>query len=158
VLSFRGDQRHGYHNPGTTVAIAYSAFAFAPMTQSISPELTAALDAVRRAIDETAAEYAQLPFFVRPIVRRGFARRTGRDLAAWRALLAAATRGDLDPALAPALTALAAHYDGAPDRARAARGATTGQLAIIEARARSRAAAARTLLATLRPDRTLPLE
>jgi transcriptional regulator with XRE-family HTH domain len=32
VLSFRGDQRHAYHNPGTQTAIAYSAIAFAPVT------------------------------------------------------------------------------------------------------------------------------
>ena len=32
VLSFRGDQRHAYHNPGTTIAVAYSAIAFAPTT------------------------------------------------------------------------------------------------------------------------------
>jgi len=31
VVSFRGDQRHGYHNPGTTTAVAYSAIAFAPV-------------------------------------------------------------------------------------------------------------------------------
>ena len=31
VVSFRGDQRHGYHNPGTQTAIAYSAIAFAPV-------------------------------------------------------------------------------------------------------------------------------
>jgi transcriptional regulator with XRE-family HTH domain len=31
VVMFRGDQRHAYHNPGNTVAIAYSAIAFAPM-------------------------------------------------------------------------------------------------------------------------------
>jgi XRE family transcriptional regulator, regulator of sulfur utilization len=30
VLSFRGDQRHSYHNPGTSTTIAYSAIAFAP--------------------------------------------------------------------------------------------------------------------------------
>jgi transcriptional regulator with XRE-family HTH domain len=32
VLSFRGDQRHAYHNPGTATAVAYSAIAFAPTT------------------------------------------------------------------------------------------------------------------------------
>ena len=32
VVSFRGDQRHGYHNPGTQTSIAYSAIAFAPVT------------------------------------------------------------------------------------------------------------------------------
>lgn len=31
VVTFRGDQRHGYHNPGTTLAIAYSVIAFAPV-------------------------------------------------------------------------------------------------------------------------------
>jgi transcriptional regulator with XRE-family HTH domain len=32
VVTFRGDQRHGYHNPGTSIAIAYSVIAFAPVT------------------------------------------------------------------------------------------------------------------------------
>jgi transcriptional regulator with XRE-family HTH domain len=32
VVMFRGDQRHGYHNPGTQTAVAYSAIAFAPLT------------------------------------------------------------------------------------------------------------------------------
>ncbi len=32
VVTFRGDQRHGYHNPGTTKAIAYSVIAFAPVS------------------------------------------------------------------------------------------------------------------------------
>jgi len=32
VVSFRGDQRHAYHNPGTATAVAYSAIAFAPVT------------------------------------------------------------------------------------------------------------------------------
>jgi len=30
VVTFRGDQRHGYYNPGKQTAIAYSAIAFAP--------------------------------------------------------------------------------------------------------------------------------
>lgn len=30
VVVFRGDQRHGYHNPGATAAVAYSVIAFAP--------------------------------------------------------------------------------------------------------------------------------
>ena len=32
VVTFRGDQRHGYHNPGTQIAVAYSVIAFAPVT------------------------------------------------------------------------------------------------------------------------------
>jgi len=31
VVVFRGDQKHGYRNPGTTAAIAYSVVAFAPV-------------------------------------------------------------------------------------------------------------------------------
>ena len=30
VVVFRGDQKHGYRNPGTTPAVAYSVIAFAP--------------------------------------------------------------------------------------------------------------------------------
>jgi len=32
VVTFRGDQRHAYHNPGKQPAIAYSVIAFAPVT------------------------------------------------------------------------------------------------------------------------------
>ena len=31
VVTFRGDQRHAYHNPGSSLAIAYSVIAFAPV-------------------------------------------------------------------------------------------------------------------------------
>jgi len=31
VVSFRGDQRHAYHNPGNATSVAYSAIAFAPI-------------------------------------------------------------------------------------------------------------------------------
>jgi transcriptional regulator with XRE-family HTH domain len=32
VVTFRGDQRHGYHNPGQSTSVAYSVIAFAPVT------------------------------------------------------------------------------------------------------------------------------
>jgi len=32
VVTFRGDQRHGYHNPGGEPAVAYSVIAFSPVT------------------------------------------------------------------------------------------------------------------------------
>ena len=31
VVVFKGDQRHGYHNPGRDEAVAYSVIAFAPL-------------------------------------------------------------------------------------------------------------------------------
>lgn len=105
--------------------------------------------AVQRVLDETEREYGQMPFFVRPMVRRGFAKRTGRDFDAWRALLAAAARGQLAPGLAAALDQLAEHYRGAPERAKRGMGATGAQLAIVEQRSRERAEAALALRAAL---------
>lgn len=104
---------------------------------------------VERALDETEREYAQLPFFVRPMVRRGFAKRTGNDFAGWRALLAEARRGQRTQVLAGALAALADHYRGAPQRARRGRGATAAQLEIVEQRSFARADAALALRAAL---------
>jgi hypothetical protein len=99
----------------------------------------AALDA---ALAETEREYAQMPFFVRPLVKRGFAKRTGRDFAAWRALLADGRRGQRTRELIDALAALAEHYRGAPERAKRGMGATANQLVIVEQRSRARAEAA----------------
>ncbi|MEZ4399202.1 MAG: hypothetical protein R3B06_04240 [Kofleriaceae bacterium] len=104
--------------------------------------------AVRRALEETEHEYAQMPFFVRPLVKRGFEKRTGRDLASWRALVA-----QLDvsapPGIDAALAALAEHYRGAPARARRGMGATAVQLREVEARAAARVAAVEALRAAL---------
>ncbi len=35
VVVFRGDQKHGYHNPGQSLTIAYSVIAFAPVAGSL---------------------------------------------------------------------------------------------------------------------------
>jgi hypothetical protein len=114
----------------------------------MDPELGRLIEAVVTELDATEREYAQLPFFVRPIVKRGFAKRTGRDFAGWRALLAGA-RGEHLGDLTDALAALAEHFRGAPDRAKRGMGATSDQLALIEQRARSRAEAALALRAAL---------
>ena len=113
------------------------------------PDRRALVTAVQRALDDTEAEYAQLPFFVRPMVRRGFTSRTGHDLAAWRQLLAQAAAGAPPPGLAAALGALAEHYRGAPERARRGMGGSAEQLAEIERRSQARAAAAEALRAEL---------
>ena len=93
---------------------------------------------VRKILDETEGEYAQMPFFIRPMVKRGFAKRTGYDFAGWRTLLANVRA---DATLRTALLALAEHYRGAPERARKGMGATASQLEIIESRSRARAEA-----------------
>lgn len=105
--------------------------------------------AVLRVIEDTEAEYARMPFFVRPMVRRGLAKRTGRDVEGWRRVLADAARGTIAPGLARELAALAAHYDGAPERARRGMGAREDELREVERRARERAAAVRALAAAL---------
>lgn len=97
---------------------------------------------VETALDDTEREYAQLPFFVRPLVRRGFAKRTGSDFAGWRALLADGRRGQRTQEIADALAALAEHYRGAPERARRGAGATAAQLELVDERSRTRAEAA----------------
>lgn len=112
-------------------------------------DLLAKLTAVETALAETEHEYAQMPFFVRPMVRRGFAKRTGRDFAAWRALLADARRGQRTGELATALEALAEHYRGAPERARRGMGATVDQMVAVEQRSRARAEATAALRAAL---------
>jgi hypothetical protein len=104
---------------------------------------------VEAGLVETEREYDQLPFFVRPLVKRGFAKRTGRDFAAWRTLLADARRGQRRQELMNALAALAEHYGGAPDRAKRGMGATSDQLAIITQRSRARVKAAVALRAAL---------
>lgn len=115
----------------------------------MAAELPHLIAAVETALAETEREYAQLPFFVRPLVKRGFATRTGRDFAAWRVLLADARRGDRLRELTDALAALAEHYRGAPERARRGMGATSSQLAVVEERSRARADAALALHAAV---------
>jgi len=93
--------------------------------------------AVRKVLAETEAEYAQMPFFIRPMIKRGFAKRTGLDFAGWRIRLEGPKPGDTS--LRKSLLALAEHYRGAPERARKGMGATPEPLAEIEVRSRKRA-------------------
>jgi hypothetical protein len=112
-------------------------------------DLSSLIRAVETVIAETEQEYAQMPFFVRPMVKRGMAKRTGRDLSAWRALLADAHRGQRTRELADALAALAEHYQGAPERAKRGMGANPEQLAIVVQRSRARSEAALALRTAL---------
>jgi hypothetical protein len=105
--------------------------------------------AVQTVLEQTHAEYALMPFFVRPLVRRGFEKRTGHDLAAWLRLLDAAARGESSPGLRAALDRLAAHFDTAPERAKRGMGARPDELREVERRSRERAAAVRALAASL---------
>jgi hypothetical protein len=114
----------------------------------MNADRAALIAAVVRALDDTEREYAQMPFFVRPMVRRGLEKRTGHDLAGWRALLA--QLGDRPaPELDAPLAALAEHYRSAPERARRGMGARADELRAVEARSTARAAAVEALRAAL---------
>ncbi|MBT8492861.1 MAG: hypothetical protein KJO07_07350 [Deltaproteobacteria bacterium] len=81
-----------------------------------------ALRGVRKAIESTIRDYRSMPFFVRPMVKRGFTRRTGRSLDDWLEHIARAIvaieRGDDVPHLGPELARLADNYRTAPERAK----------------------------------------
>lgn len=86
------------------------------------------------AIDATARDLDRMPFFVRPMVKRGFAKRTGRSLGQWRDLASQVRHATLSsPDIGDALLALRRHpnlrvdlevlakdYRDAPERARRA--------------------------------------
>jgi len=113
------------------------------------PDRGALIAAVRTALEDSHTEYARMPFFVRPLVKRGFARRTGRDLDGWRRLLAAAASNPPPRELAAALDQLAGHFDGATARARRGMGARPDELVEVQRRSEARAAAVRALVAAL---------
>jgi len=115
-----------------------------------APDLDVLATVVRTVLEETHVEYAQMPFFVRPMVRRGFVKRTGHDLAAWARLLEAAARGEVASGLGASLARLAGHYDTAPDRAKRGMGARPEELREVERRSATRAAAVRALADALR--------
>lgn len=109
--------------------------------------------ALRQAIDDAEAELAAMPFLIRPMVRRGFASRTGKSHDEWRrALDALASRPTAAAvrALADGLERLAENFRTAPERARRGMGGDPAALRVVEERARGREAAARALLAWAR--------
>jgi hypothetical protein len=89
-----------------------------------SPDPAALARAVLSAVDDAERDLARMPFFVRPMARRGFASRTGLTHHAWRKRLGEVRAGDT-PATAQArwkdvqgdLGKLAEDFRTAPERA-----------------------------------------
>jgi hypothetical protein len=115
--------------------------------------------ALRNALEDTERDFSSIPFFVRPMVRRGFASRTGRSLDEWLSLasaLATQVKADASPArvsegqprLREGLEQLAENYRTAPERAAKGMGALAGTQRIQES-SRRREDAVRALLAWL---------
>lgn len=134
------------------------------MVTETSDPVAHAIDLARRmrsAVEDTERELDSMPFFVRPMVRRGFARRTGRRFDDWyHALdalvlrLRAAQMGaqPLDraasveqPGLPGGLARLAEHYRTAPERAARGMGGNRAALDLVRARSRAREDLARAL-------------
>lgn len=108
---------------------------------------------VRRAVDDAERDLDAMPFFVRPMVRLGFTRRTGLDFDGWRRLL-----GDVRPTdgperlraeLKPRLVALLEHFRTAPERARRGMGSDLRAIAEVTNRSKLRAETVVALLAWL---------
>jgi hypothetical protein len=89
---------------------------------SDSKTIAEALRGVRKALESTVRDYASMPFFVRPMVKRGFTRRTGRSIEDWQEHIAwaivAVESGDDISHLGPELAKLADNYRTAPERAK----------------------------------------
>jgi hypothetical protein len=103
---------------------------------------------VRRALDDAERELADMPFFVRPLIRRGFASRTGRSYDDWRKALDRVTAlGRAARDLVPDLEKLAENFRTAPVRAaRGPAGSSPEAMREIEARSAARQGAVRALL------------
>ena len=65
-----------------------------PARVSTSAELAVLVAAVRGAIDDAERELSRMPFFVRPMARKGFSSRTGLTYDEWREHLGALRAGD----------------------------------------------------------------
>jgi hypothetical protein len=111
----------------------------------MDPRLASLVAAVRVAVEDSERELRDMPFLIRPMVRRGFTSRTGRTYDEWKAALA-----NVDAALIPALESLADNFATAPERARRGPAGSSAQaMKLIEERSAARADAVRALIAAL---------
>ncbi|MFU8827668.1 MAG: SDR family NAD(P)-dependent oxidoreductase [Brevefilum sp.] len=90
-------------------------------------------------LDETEAEFGQLPVFVRPMAKAGFKGKAGQSLSDWQRLAASLTRSDgsLPANLAEQLNKLARYYRETPqETARFTKDEATLRMVTETARAR----------------------
>jgi hypothetical protein len=125
-----------------------------------TPDPVTLVAALRNTLEDTERDFGSMPFFVRPMVRRGFASRTGQDLEEWRrlasALLSEVQSGaeptrvrERHPGLREKLTQLAENYRTAPERASRGMGALAGTVQSVKDASRRREEAVRALIAWL---------
>ncbi len=116
--------------------------------------------ALRNVLEDTGRDFSSMPFFVRPMVRGGFAKRAGQSLEEWQRLASAllvevtpdtpaARVREQHPRLREQLEQLADNYRTAPERASKGMGALAGTLQRVQESARRREEAVRALIAWL---------
>lgn len=118
------------------------------------------VDAVSATLEGVERELGAMPFFVRPMVRSGFGKRTGLTPGDWKELLQTLRR-EVQAGAAPAqlvkthpqlrknLEGLAENYRTAPERAQKGMGAEGERLRELQETARQREAAVKALHAWL---------
>jgi hypothetical protein len=125
----------------------------------MTPDPVTLVAALRNVLEDTVRDFSSMPFFVRPMVRGGFERRTGQSLEAWRQLastLVSQVKPDTTPArvreshprLREHLEQLAENYRTAPERAAKGMGMLAG-LQRVQETSRRREEAVRALLSWL---------
>lgn len=126
----------------------------------MNPDPVTLVAALRNTLEDTERDFSSMPFFVRPMVRRGFASRTGRGLEEWQQLasaLVSLVKPDTSPALVrerhprlrEQLEQLAENYRTAPERASKGMGALAGTLQRVQETSRRREEAVRALISWL---------
>lgn len=123
---------------------------------SFDPGVSDKLRGLRRALESTRGDLTSMPFFVRPMVKKGFARRTGATVDQWLERIGelitkidAGRIGDPGelrrhyPELSASLAALADNFRTAPERAkRGMKGAGDKALELVRERSKRREQAA----------------
>lgn len=116
------------------------------MSESTLSDAAALSREVARAVAESRGELGSMPFFVRPMVKRGFRKRTGRTMEEWERLCeSVASELDAGDAAAvkrrrliPELERLRESFRTAPERAERGMGNNPAALAAVRERSTRR--------------------
>ncbi len=118
---FHGQQVNGYEileRAGMLESARFDAIKTpktSPSDQN-SQDLQTLLDLLAKMLQETEAEFQQLPIFVRPMAKQGFKRKAGASLRDWQTLAQQMAAGEMTPpaGLDVRLESLAGYYQEVP--------------------------------------------
>lgn len=113
--------------------------------------------AVRSAIEDAEDDLGKMPFFVRPMARSGFSRRTGMSFDDWKKNLGPIMKDDTPasirsrwPQVDSVLAKLVDNFRTAPERAKRGMGDNPELMKMVVERSQARAAAAQAMLDWMR--------